>query len=189
MLIGQINPEEALRRTPNHKAAGPYGVPGLVLKYMLPAFHEALDLLFQALTIIGISPPSWLQSHTILLYKKGDPTRLDNCRPITLVKALYTLWTTCIVILATDYIESSEFLSPEQEGFKADRSCDRPITHLGLCVVDAHSHKKDIVICYLDFKRAFLSTDHKQLVRVLEIMDLLPDFTRLFSNLYSGATT
>ena len=181
--------QEALRRTPNHKAAGPDGVPGLVLKHMPPAFHEALHLLFQALAETGITPPTWLQSHTILLYKKGDPTLLENYRPITLANAIYKLWTTCIVILATDYIESRKILSPEQEGFRADRSCARAITHLSLCVEDAHTSKKDIVLCYLDFKGAFPSTDHKQLVRTLEYLGLPDDFTKLVSNLYSGAST
>ena len=58
---------------------------------MPPIFDEALPLLFQALAITRITPPSWLQSHTILLYKKGDPTRLDNYRPITLANAFYKL--------------------------------------------------------------------------------------------------
>jgi hypothetical protein len=167
MLIGQITLaifHEALRRTPNHKATGPDGVPSLVLKHMPPAFHEAIHLLFLVMAITGITPPTWLQSHIILLYKKGDPTSIDNYRPITLANALYKLWTTCIVILATDNIESRKILSPEQEGFRAERSCDRAITHLGICVEDAHSHKKGIVLCYLDFKGAFISTDHKQLV-------------------------
>ncbi len=88
-----------------------------------------------------------------------------------------------------DYIESRKIISPEQEGFRADHSCDREITHLGLCVEDTHSHKKDIVLYYLDFKGAFPSTDHKQMVRVLEFMGLLVDFTRHVFNLYSGATT
>ena len=104
--------QEALRRTPNHKAAGPDGVLGLVLKHMTPVVHEALRLLFQALAETGITPPTWLQSNTILLYKKGDPTLLDNFRPITLANAIYRLWATCIVILATDYIESRKILSP-----------------------------------------------------------------------------
>ncbi len=79
---------------------------------MPQAFHEILHLLLQALSETGITPPSWLQSHTILLYKKGDPTQLDNYRPITLTNAIYKLWTTCIVILATDSIESRKILSP-----------------------------------------------------------------------------
>ncbi len=60
MRIGQITPaifHETLRRTPSYKAAGPYGVPGLVLKHMPPAFHEAIHLLFQAMAITGITPP------------------------------------------------------------------------------------------------------------------------------------
>ena len=114
---------------------------------------------------------------------------MDNYRPITLANAIYKLWTTCIVILATYYIDSRKILSPEQEGFRAERSCGRAITQLGLYVEDAHSHKKDIVLCYLNFKGAFPSTDHKQMVRVLEFLSLPSDFTRLVSNMYNGATT
>ena len=150
-----------------------------MLEHTPPAFHETIHLLFQAIAVTGITPPTWLQNHTIILYKKGDPTRLNNYRPITLANALYKLWTTCIVILATDYIEYRKILSPKQEGFRAERSCDRAITHIGLCVKDAHSRKKDIVLCYLDFKGAFPSTDHKQLVWVLEFLGLPSDFTRL----------
>jgi hypothetical protein len=109
MFIGQITPsifQEVIRRTPNHKAAGPDGVQSLVLKHMPPAFHEALQLHFQAPDITGTTTSSWLQSHTILPYKKGDPTRLDNYRPITFANALYKLRTTCVVTLATDYLES-----------------------------------------------------------------------------------
>jgi len=124
----------------------------MVLKYMPPGFHEILQLLFKALSITGITTPSWLNSHTILLYKKGDPATLDNYRPIPLANALYKLWTTCIVMLASDYIESRKILSPTHERFKANRSGARAITHLGMCVEDAHTYYKDIVLCYLDLK-------------------------------------
>ena len=59
MLINQITPaifQEALRRTPNHKAAGPDGVPGVVLKHMPLAFHEALHPPFKPWPLLG-SPP------------------------------------------------------------------------------------------------------------------------------------
>ncbi len=113
---------------------------------------------------------------------------MDNYRPITLANAIYKLWTRCIVILATDYIESRQILSPKQEGFRADRACSRAVTHLSLCVEDAHASKKDVVLCYLDFKGAFPSTDHEYLVRTLEFLGLPSDFTLLVSNLYSGAS-
>ena len=114
---------------------------------------------------------------------------MNNYHPIILVSPLYKLWTTCIVILATDYIEARKILSPEQEGSRAERSCSRAIVHLSLRAEGAHTHKKDIILCYLDFKGAFPSTDHHQLVRVLEFIGLPHDFTRLVSNLYKEAST
>jgi hypothetical protein len=92
-------------------------------------------------------------------------------------------------MLATDYVEERKILSPEQEGFRNARSCSRAITHLGLCVEDAHTHKKDIVLCYLDFKGAFPSADHAQLVRTLRFLGLPEDFINIITNLYEGATT
>ena len=180
--------QEALHRTSNHKAAGPDGVPCPVLKQMPPVFHEAFHLFFQALAITGINP-LLDQNHVILFYKKGVPTRLENYHLITLAKALYKLWTTCIVTIDTKYIEFCNMLSPEQEGFRADRSCASAITHLSLCVEDAHSHNKDIVLCYLDCEGAFPSMDHKQLARAQDFFGLPNDFTLLVANLYSGAST
>jgi hypothetical protein len=73
IISGQITPDimqEALHRIPSHKAAGLDGVPCLVLRHVPPALYKALHLLFQALAITGLTPPS-LESHTILLYKRG----------------------------------------------------------------------------------------------------------------------
>ena len=181
--------QEASRHTSSHKVAGLDGLPGLILKHMFPTFHEALHLLFQSMAITGITSPSKLKKPRHSPLQKGDPPRLGNYRPITMANAIYKLWATCIVTLATDYIEARKILNPEQEGFRADRSCSRAITHLSLCVEDAHSHKKDVVLCYLDFKGAFFYTDHGQLVRVLEFLSLSQDFTRMALNLYNETST
>jgi hypothetical protein len=79
---------EALRRTPIHKAARPGGVLGLILKHMPPPSHDALYLLLQTMTVTGITPPSWLKSHTILLYEKGGALRMDNYCPNKLADAM-----------------------------------------------------------------------------------------------------
>ena len=112
-----------------------------------------------------------------------------NYHPIILANALYKLGTTCIVVLATDYVESRKIISPEQEGFRTDRSCTRAITHLGICIEDTHIYDKDILLCYLDFKGAFPSTDYDQLVRTIGFLGLPQDFINIITNLYKGSTT
>jgi hypothetical protein len=54
---------------------------------------------------------------------------------------------------------------------------------------DAPTHKKEIGLCYLDFKGAFPSANREQLVRILTFLGLPGDFITIISNLYSGATT
>ncbi len=80
-------------------------------------------------------------------------------------------------------------LSPEQEGFRADRSCSRAITHVSIYIEDAHTHSKDILLCYSDVTDVFPSTDHSQLTRVLHFPVLPEDFIVIIANIYNGATT
>jgi hypothetical protein len=92
-------------------------------------------------------------------------------------------------MLATDYVESRKILSHEQEGSRTYRSCSRAITQLGLCIEDARTQNKDIFLCYLNFKGAFPSADHDQLVRTLTFLGLPEDLINIITNLYNGATT
>ena len=181
--------DEALRRNPDYKAPGPDNIPGVILNNMPEAFLAATLQLFQIMAATGITPQTWLQTNTILLYKKGDPLNLDNYRPIALAPVIYKLWASCLTIMASRYVESNKILSPEQEGFRGGRSTARAILHLLLGVEDAHDNKKDVVICYLDFKGAYPSADHTQLVRTLRFLGIPEDFCLIVANLYQGATT
>jgi len=137
MIIGKLTPavfNEGLRLLPSHKAPGPDNIPGVLIKHMPQKFHDVVFQLFQTMTITGITPPNWLHSNTILLYKKNDLLDLTNYRPIALAFALYKLWTSCLNILASDFVEAHKVLSPEQEGFRSQRPYSRAITHLGLCL-------------------------------------------------------
>ena len=88
-----------------------------------------------------------------------------------------------------DYVEAHKITSPEQEGFRTERSCSRAITHLNVCIEDAHTHDKDILIAYLDFTQAFPSADHTQLARTLRFLGIPEDFNFIVTNLYKGAHT
>ena len=166
MVVGNLTPaifQEALRRLPSQKASGPDNIPRVLLKHIPPAFHKAICQLFQTMAITSTTPPNFLLSNNILVYRKNDPYNQDNYRLIPLANVLYKLWASCLAILAMDYIEADKVISPEQEGFRPCRSCSRAITHLRLCIEDTHTLNKEILIAYLDFTQAFPSADHLQL--------------------------
>ena len=59
--------------------ANPEPLPQLLVRMAMPApFHAALTLLFQGMALEGYTPLEWTTSRTCLIYKKGDPTLLDN---------------------------------------------------------------------------------------------------------------
>jgi hypothetical protein len=99
------------------------------------------------LALTRIKSFAWMNNHTILLHKNGDSTILDYYSSITLANTLYKLWTTCIFILANDYIESRKINSSEQVGFTTNHSCAKAITLVVLCVHDAQPHKKNTFVC------------------------------------------
>ena len=65
----------------------------------------------------------------------------------------------------------------------------RAILHLSLAIEAAHNTNRDIFVCYLDFKSAYPSVNHTQLIRVLHFLGLPEDFIQVVTNLYRGAST
>jgi hypothetical protein len=73
------------------KAPGPDGIPNEIIKFLPPATRSAVFSLLSLLAHKFYTPPKWCHSTTCLLYKKGDPTLLDNYRPIALMNNLLKL--------------------------------------------------------------------------------------------------
>ena len=87
MLNGQINAQRyrrCLHRMSKGKAPSPDDIPAEILQTMPHAFHNALLLLYQCMARDGYTPEQWMTSHMCLIYKKSDPTILDNYKPIAL---------------------------------------------------------------------------------------------------------
>jgi ribonuclease HI len=181
--------DRTLHKIPSHKAPGIDDIPTDILKHQPPSFHDNLFLLFRCMLMLGCTPDLWVRSITILLYKKGDPTVLDNYRPIGLAISLYKLWTGVLAEAASQYAETAGILSNSQEGFRKGRSCARAIATIQFTLEDAAAHSAECWLAYLDFKGAFPSVDHLQLKRILTDLGMPADFVKVVGNLYAQATT
>ena len=61
----------------------------------------------------AIPPLEWTTSRTCLIYKKGDPTLLDNNRPIALALTIYKLWTSIVTDIASNFVENTQNSQPQ----------------------------------------------------------------------------
>jgi hypothetical protein len=94
-----------------NKAPGPDGIPNESIKVLPPATHSALFSLLSLLAHKAYTPPEWCHSTTCLLHKKGDPTLLDNYRPIAHMNNLLNLWTALIKDAGSKYAKTHGILS------------------------------------------------------------------------------
>jgi hypothetical protein len=60
------------------------------------------------------TPSQWKDENTILLYKKGDPSVVQNHRPIGLKRTIYKLWTTTITRVLAGYIDEHDLIGEAQ---------------------------------------------------------------------------
>jgi hypothetical protein len=95
------------------------------------------------------------------LHKKGDPTLLDNYRPIVLMNNLLKLWTALIKDADSKFAESHGILSEQQDGFRLPRSIHDALDSIIMMMEDATIYNKDIYIMYADFKGAFNAAHHR----------------------------
>ena len=171
------------------KATGPDNIPGELIRNMPSEFHNALFLIFTLLARVKTTPTTWLQSKTVLIYKKGDPHIMDNYRPIALANHLYKIWTAIIAQILTEFAECNNILSDSQEGYRKGRSTNRAVAHLQLLLEDAHTYQKNIYVTYIDFKGAYPSVDHTQLRQVIKDLGVPQDVCELIKSLHEGAHT
>jgi hypothetical protein len=93
-------------------------------------------------------------------------------------------------MLATDYIESRKSSARNKRAFEQTARARGPShTSVYALKMPTHTHNKDIVLCYLNFKGAFPSADHDQLLKTLAFLGLPEDFINIITNLYNGAIT
>eukprot|EP00249_Psilotum_nudum_P025161 c29397_g2_i2 orf=1-981(-) len=88
--------DECLHSLSHDKTPGPDNLPNELLQSLGKDFLDTLYQLFQVCYSIKKIPPSWKNSTTILLYKKGDPHTLGSYRPISLANTTYKLFTSTL---------------------------------------------------------------------------------------------
>ena len=148
---------------PLNKSPGPDGVRNEWIREAPEWVHDRLFTWMQRLWN-GHSLPAWLvNSRTILLYKKGDPNKVSNYRPIALASTIYKLYTRCLAQIIQQYAESNHLLSPTQEGFRPQRGTTRQIRYYLNAIETAHITNTDLYALYVDFSSAFNTIGHKQL--------------------------
>ena len=151
-----------------HKATGPDDISGKLLKTLAPNIVEIYTLLFQTSLNQGKIPKDWKSAKVIPIFKKGDKSKPENYRPVSLTSITCKLLEHIIYSNIMDHLEKHEILNDIQHGFRQKRSCESQlitaINDFSKCL----NHRGQIDSILLDFSKAFDKVDHKGLIVKLE---------------------
>ena len=107
-----------------HKATGPDQLPARLLKEAATELTPVFTLFFQASVDQGIIPDDWKTANVVPIFKKGDRSKAENYRPVSLTsiacKALEHIVTSTIM----KHLDTYNILTDAQHGFRKRRSCE-----------------------------------------------------------------
>ena len=117
----------------------------------------------------GTVPDAWLRAVIKPIPKGGKESTIPSeYRGIALQSFVAKLYCRILNTRLREYLENSNALSDEQNGFRPNRCCQDHILTLTAIVENRMLQKKDTFACFVDFRKAFDCVDRELLWKKLE---------------------
>ena len=158
-------------------------IPGELLKHggdcIIDQLHHICNDIWMKATI----PDDWTKSIILTMPKKGDITKCENYRTISLINHSSKILLEIIRIRMKPYVEA--ILEEEQAGFRPGRSTVEQVFALKM-LIQHRIEKKDgkVFAVFIDYKKAFDRVWHDGLFSVLQQYGVLEN-----SSTSSGIST
>lgn len=147
---------------------------------------KLLEKLYGAVWRRGI-PSSWRTAKTIPIYKKGDPAKMGNYQPISLLSTLYKVFSGTVASRLCAVARNNAWLSVEQKGFLPGVHVIQEHTMLLETAIGEAKHRRtDLTIFWLDLMNAFGSLPHDYLKELLLSLPFPLELQAVLTDIYRG---
>ncbi|CAH8678058.1 unnamed protein product [Schistosoma haematobium] len=174
----------AVRQIKNGKAAGPYNIPAEALKSDIEATTSMLYLLFKKIWEEEQVPMDWKEGHLVKIPKKGDLSKCENYRGITLLSIPGKVFNRVLLNRMKDAVDAQ--LRDQQAGFRKDRSCTDRIATLRIIAEQSVEWDSSLYINFIDYEKAFDNVDRRTLWKLLRHYGVPEKIVNIIRNSYDG---
>ena len=115
---------------------------------------------------------SWKKALVLPIPKKGDLTKIQNYRPISLLPLPGKVMEKLIHQNLSFYLENNSLLADEQHGFRRAHSMVHSIAQLTNYIYRHLDEKAPTLAVFIDFRKAFDCVQHPVLLEKLSAMNL-----------------
>jgi endonuclease/exonuclease/phosphatase family metal-dependent hydrolase len=177
----------AMNEMKNGKAPGDDGIPVEAIKEGGKALVGTIVALFNKCLEEEKIPKTWENAVLKLLHKKGDITKLENYRPISLLSHLYKLF---MKIVTKRNTKKLDFYQPvEQAGFRSGYSTNDHLQVVRSLIEKCNEYKIEIAIAFIDYEKAFDSTETWSILDSLDECRVDSRYTKMIKYIYENATS
>ena len=144
------------------------GLSNEIIKFSSSITCKAITKLFNLILETGQYPKQWRKSYTVLVFKSGDQSDLNNYRGISLQNCMTKLFSAVLNDRLIQHYEKKN--SDSQFGFRANhRTTDSIFILKSLISKYLKKNKGKIYACFVDLRKAFDSLWHNGLIRGLSV--------------------
>lgn len=155
-----------------HSAPGPDCISNFVLKNCAVSIAPFLTLMYKTSLEQCVLPADWKNANVIPVYKSGDKTKKCNYRPISLTSVCCKTLENIIYTNLMNHLQSNNFFSPLQHGFRAGFSCDTQLVEFTHDIAASINSGLQVDCIFLDFQKAFDSVSHVLLLQKLHCLGI-----------------
>ena len=169
-----------LKHTKSNKFPYLGHVPAIIWKDQ--TFHYFCKHTFTSL----IHPSKWLESGIIPFPKKGDFKDLFYCRG-TCISLIPTAAKIYNKLILNHLIPQVDLILPtNQNGFRKGKSTIAQILTVRRIIEEMNRYKKDVVICFVDFKKSFDSISRETMFEILPLCGIPNLVVKAIASFYTN---
>jgi hypothetical protein len=178
-MVMKCKVRKALREITGNKATGADELPTELIKAAGEAAITVLTALCQQIWESTLWLQEWSRSIFLPLPKKGDMRLCSNYRTITLIPHASKILLKIIQDRLATYSERE--ISEEQAEFRKGRGTRDQIANIRWILERTTEYGKTIIICFIDYSKAFDCVDHSRLWNTLRNMGVPEHLIVLFT--------
>ena len=186
LVISPVEVSFILKSLPLGKASGPDGINNRILRELSLELSHPLSSLFNFSLTKGIFPSSWKEAHVCPIFKSGDPSLVNNYRPISLLSTLGKVFERVIFKHTYNYLHENHILTSLQSGFTPGDSTINQLTFLYNMFSQALDSGKEIRAVFCDISKAFDRVWHDGLLYKLKLIGVSGNVLSWFTSYLTG---
>lgn len=178
--------ENLINSFSNNTASGFDKISAFLLKKLSHVVSPILSNIFNLCMSQGIYPDKLKIARVTPVFKAGSPSLFNNYRPISVLSVLNKIFEKILFNRLTIFLNSNNFLCPQQYGFREKSSTSNAVIDLVNKIQLDLDNRDDVLGLFLDLSKAFDTVDRKILIDKLRYAGVrgiaLDLFTSYLSN-------